>query len=48
VMFIYIDFLVRRRNIEGYIAMMMDLPSLTALQSLLQDLIRRTGGPVSG
>jgi chemotaxis protein CheC len=48
VMFIYIDFLVRRRNIEGYIAMMMDLPSLAALQSLLQDLIRRTGGPVSG
>jgi chemotaxis protein CheC len=46
VMFIYIDFLVRRRNIEGYIAMMMDLPSLSALQRLLQDLIRRTGGPV--
>jgi len=48
VMFIYIDFLVRRRNIEGYIAMMMDLPSLAALQILLQDLIRRTGGPVPG
>jgi chemotaxis protein CheC len=48
VMFIYIDFLVRRRNIEGYIAMMMDLPSLAALQRLLQDLIRRTGGPVQG
>lgn len=44
VMFIYINFLVRRRNIEGYIAMMMDLPSLANLQVLLQDLIRRTGG----
>lgn len=44
VMFIYINFLVRRRNIEGYIAIVMDLPSLAALQVLLQDLIRRTGG----
>jgi chemotaxis protein CheC len=46
VMFIYINFAVRRRNIEGYIAMMMDLPSLTALQLLLRALIQRTGGAV--
>lgn len=46
VLFIYIDFAVRRRNIEGYIAMMMDLPSLAALQLLLRALIRRTGGTV--
>jgi chemotaxis protein CheC len=48
VMFIYINFLVQRRNIEGYIAMMMDLPSLANLRALLQDLIRRTGGSTSG
>jgi chemotaxis protein CheC len=35
---------VRSRNIEGYIAMMMDLPSLSALQALLQALIERTAG----
>jgi chemotaxis protein CheC len=44
VLFIYISFAVRRRNIDGYIAMMMDLPSLTALQVLLDELIDRTGG----
>jgi len=43
VLFIYISFALRRRDIEGYIAMMMDLPSLTALQVLLDELIDRTG-----
>ena len=42
VMFIYINFVVRRRDITGYIAMLMDMPSLAALQTLLHDLIRRT------
>jgi chemotaxis protein CheC len=44
VLFIYINFALRKRDINGYIAMMMDMPSLAALQLLLQDLIRRTGG----
>jgi len=44
VLFIYINFAVRRRNIEGYIAMLMDLPSLAALTKLLDALIRRTSG----
>ena len=44
VLFVYINFAVRRRNIEGYIAMLMDLPSLEALKKLLDALIRRTGG----
>ena len=43
-LFVYINFAVRRRNIEGYIAMLMDLPSLSALKKLLDALIRRTGG----
>ena len=43
-LFVYINFAVRRRNIEGYIAMLMDLPSLEALKKLLDALIRRTGG----
>ena len=45
VMFIYINFAVRRRDIDGYIAMMMDMPSLAALQGLLGELIQRTMGP---
>ena len=33
VLFLYINFAVSERNIRGYIAMLMDLPSLTALKS---------------
>jgi len=44
ILFVYINFSVRRRALDGYIAMMMDLPSLTALRTLLRGLIRRAGG----
>jgi len=44
VMLIYINFTVRQRNIDGYIAMLMDMPSLAALQVLLDEFIRRTAG----
>jgi chemotaxis protein CheC len=44
VMFLYINFAVRERDITGYIAMIMDLPSLTALTHLLDDFIERTTG----
>jgi chemotaxis protein CheC len=44
VMFIYINFDVRKRNVDGYIAMLMDLPSLAAMKLLLGDFIRRTAG----
>jgi chemotaxis protein CheC len=47
VMFIYINFSLRKRDIDGYIAMMMDMPSLVALQMLLRALIRRTAGAPS-
>lgn len=47
VLFVYINFSVRTRDIQGYIAMLMDMPSLVALQHLLQEYIRRaTGEPV--
>jgi chemotaxis protein CheC len=42
VMFIYINFAMKKRDINGYIAMMMDLPSLSAMQTLVRALIRRT------
>lgn len=41
VLFLYIDFSVRDRNIRGYIAMVMDLPSLGMLKQLLDDFIGR-------
>jgi chemotaxis protein CheC len=44
VMFLYINFAVRERDISGYIAMIMDLPSLTALTHLLDEFIERTTG----
>jgi len=44
VLFLYINFSVRNRDIRGYIAMLMDLPSLTALKMLIADFIDRIVG----
>jgi chemotaxis protein CheC len=44
VLFLYINFSVRNRDIRGYIAMLMDLPSLAALQQLIADFIERVVG----
>jgi len=44
VLFMYIDFAVRQRNIQGYIAMLLDLPSLAALKELLIAFIERNTG----
>ncbi|MES2492488.1 MAG: chemotaxis protein CheX [Pseudomonadota bacterium] len=44
VLFLYIDFAVRNRDIRGYIAMIMDLPSLTILKKLLEEFIVRIVG----
>lgn len=44
VLFLYIDFAVRDRDIRGYIAMLMDLPSLAALKALLDEFIARVVG----
>ncbi len=48
VLFLYINFAVHERDIRGYIAMLMDMPSLTALKSLLGEFIEReTGQPAA-
>jgi chemotaxis protein CheC len=39
VLFLYINFSVRSKNIRGYIAMLLDLPSFTALRLLIEDFI---------
>jgi chemotaxis protein CheC len=44
VLFLYIDFAVRRRDIRGYIAVLMDLPALARLKQLLVDFIERVVG----
>lgn len=44
VLFIYINFAVRQRDINGYIAMLLDLPSLATLKELLAAFIERHTG----
>ena len=44
VLFLYIDFAIRQRDINGYIVMLMDMPSLAALKVLLQEFIQRATG----
>jgi len=44
VLFLYINFSISERDIRGYIAMLMDLPSLEALQGLIADFIKRVMG----
>jgi chemotaxis protein CheC len=41
VLFLYINFSVRERDIHGYIAMLMDLPSLASLKLLIGEFISR-------
>lgn len=44
VLFVYINFFIKDRDLQGYIAMLMDMPSLTALKVLLIDYIGRIRG----
>lgn len=44
IMFVYINFRLRRREIAGFMAMLTDLPSLAALQGLLREFIERVTG----
>jgi chemotaxis protein CheC len=46
VLFLYINFAINDRDIRGYIAMLMDLPSLQALKSLISDFIERVAGDI--
>jgi chemotaxis protein CheC len=44
VLFLYINFSVSGRDIRGYIAMLMDMPSLHALKALISEFIQRVVG----
>ncbi len=46
VLFLYIDFTIGTRGIRGYIAVMMNFPSLEALRQLTQQFVERMTGTV--
>jgi chemotaxis protein CheC len=39
VLFLYIDFTIKKRDIRGFIALLMDLPSISALKEIVRDFI---------
>jgi chemotaxis protein CheC len=45
VLFIHIDFSLRGHEVNGYVAMVMDFPSLTSLKALLAEFIARATSP---
>ena len=44
VLFLYINFAISARDIRGYIAVLMDVPSLEALKAVIADFIHRVVG----
>jgi chemotaxis protein CheC len=48
VLFLYINFSVQDRDIRGYIAMLMDLPSLASMKLLVGSFIERVAGLDAG
>jgi chemotaxis protein CheC len=48
VLFLYINFAISDRDIRGYIAMLMDLPSLDMLKVLIGEFIQRVLGEEDG
>ena len=48
VLFLYIDFVINNRNVRGFIALLMDLPSITALKAIVRDFIDTIGGQTAG
>jgi chemotaxis protein CheC len=41
VLFLYIDFTLEKRDLHGFIALLMDLPSIKALKAIVQEFIER-------
>jgi chemotaxis protein CheC len=39
VLFLFIDFNIKKRDIHGFIALLMDLPSIAALKTIVNDFI---------
>jgi chemotaxis protein CheC len=43
VLFLYIDFTIEHRDIRGFIALLMDMPSISALKDIVRDFIDGIG-----
>jgi chemotaxis protein CheC len=43
VLFLFIDFSIKKRDIHGFIALLMDLPSIAALKTIVRDFVGRIG-----
>jgi chemotaxis protein CheC len=39
VLFLYIDFNIKKHDVHGFIALIMDLPSIVALKDIVHDFI---------
>ncbi len=52
VLLIYIDFAIKQRNVHGFIALLMDLPSIRTLKAIMRDFIddlaRQSSGGTAG
>ncbi|HEY2230628.1 MAG TPA: chemotaxis protein CheX [Xanthobacteraceae bacterium] len=43
VLFLFIDFSIKKRDIHGFIVLLMDLPSIAALKTIVGDFVGRIG-----
>jgi chemotaxis protein CheC len=43
VLFLFIDFTIKKRDIQGFIALLMDLPSIDTLKQIIRDFIEGIG-----
>ena len=48
VLFLYIDFTIKNRDIRGFIALLMDLPSIAALKEIVREFIEGIGQQTAG
>jgi chemotaxis protein CheC len=48
VLFLYINFAIRRRDINGFIALLMDLPSILALKEIVREFVESLEKQVGG
>jgi chemotaxis protein CheC len=48
VLFLYIDFTIKNRDIRGFIALLMDLPSIAALKQIVRDYVEGLDRPNTG
>jgi chemotaxis protein CheC len=48
VLFLYIDFTIKSRDVRGFIALLMGLPSIAALKEIVRDFIDGIGRQTAG